>query len=386
MELVHKGFDAIDIAYPAHLPEILIAKLSNAKGLALASNAPTQVLLNGLPFNVALTGARGGYAFRCDTGPLGEVWFFKLPNKRDPWGIRVSVAAVQVALRGLHGIRTHLEDKLATLGVPLLPGTESIARIDFALDFLAPDFLLHADQFVMSQRFARMKHGDILTYKEGGQTGRTTSVTIGKNPGRQVIVYDKRAEVLAKRKSYWPEIWNAKRRRAGLPELDMANPEMSRVWRVELRAYKRHLKDDWRVSSWGQLQQKLPTIFGTLLEDVRYCNPNGDSNRSRWPTHRLWNDVQKELCDDLSSIRSFASEERILEIQRAELIEMIRTQISGCMFALAALNQIEFPNLSQFVAQEMRALIDGFGTAPEKALSKLAKANERYSQRTFQQS
>ncbi|WP_290488435.1 MULTISPECIES: hypothetical protein [unclassified Hyphomonas] len=378
MELLHKGFDAIDIAYPAHLPEILIAKLSNAKDLALASNAPTQVLLNGLPFNVALTGARGGYAFRCDTGPLGEVWFFKLPNKRDPWGIRVSVAAVQVALRGLHGVRDHLENKLAALGVPLLPGTESIARIDFALDFLAPNFVLSTDQFVMSQRFSRMRHGDLLTYKEGGQTGRTTSVTIGKNPGRQVIVYDKRAEILAKKKLYWPEIWNTKRRRAGLPELDMSDADTSRVWRVELRAYKRHLKDDWGVSSWGQLQQKLPTIFGTLLEDVRYCQPNGDSNRSRWPTHRLWNRVAQELRDDLSNLQSFASEERILELQRAELMQMIRSQIAGCLLTLLALNRVDPKNLSEFVAQESRALSDRFREHPEKTQAKLAKAMARY--------
>ena len=49
-------------------------------------------------FNVASTGARGGYAFRCDTGSAGEIWFLKKPSTNDPWGVRISVSAVQCAI------------------------------------------------------------------------------------------------------------------------------------------------------------------------------------------------------------------------------------------------------------------------------------------------
>ena len=114
-----------------------------------------------------------------------------------------------------------------------------------------------------------------------GKSGRTTSVTVGKMPNRQVIVYDKRAEVIARSKSYWWVIWNDTLRRAGLPllqydtvrreagadptpvtvpyvensapHIDATQPDISRVWRIEFRAGKNRLKDTWGIRTWGQL-------------------------------------------------------------------------------------------------------------------------------------
>lgn len=378
MELLHKGFDGLDLAYAAHLPAEHTARLDVAKALAVTTNHPAVVSLNGVRFNVASTGARGGYAFRCDTGALGETWFFKKPSTRDPWGIRVSVSAVRLALKGLHGARTHLEEILHTLGVSIRSGSESISRIDFAMDFLIPDFELVADNFVMGPRFKRMTHGEMLVYKDGGHTGRTESVTIGKNPGRQIIVYDKRAEVLNKGKSYWPEIWNSKRATSGIPPLDLTDPALSRVWRVELRAYKRHLKDDWNVSSWMQLQEKLSSILESLVNDIRYTTPTSDSNRSRWLTHRLWQRATEELQDDLSNLTSFASEDHIQEILRAEQISMITKQIAGCLITLAALRNITPSDLASFVGMFGNELIELFRRHPEKTLLKLSRAKEKY--------
>ncbi len=215
MELLHKGFDAIDLAYPYHLPKKHIEKLERVKAHSLEQNDSCVAELNGVKFKVAPTGARGGYAFRCHTGRLGEVWFFKKHSRRDQWGIRVSVSAIQCALRGLNGVKEHLEITLSKLGVAFLSGAESIARIDFAMDFLLPDFELVSDNFVMNSRFGKMKHASLNEYKEAGTSGRTTSVTVGKNPNRQLIIYDKRAEVLTKRKDHWLEVWNLKRKREG---------------------------------------------------------------------------------------------------------------------------------------------------------------------------
>jgi hypothetical protein len=49
------------------------------------------------------------------------------------------------------------------------------------------------DHFVMHARGSRREHSEVEEIRAHGHPGRVTSVTVGKNPGRQVIVYDKRA-------------------------------------------------------------------------------------------------------------------------------------------------------------------------------------------------
>jgi hypothetical protein len=374
VELLHKGFDALDLAYAVHLPAKFMPKLQSAKQKAMEIGQPVSVSLDGLEFNVASTGARGGYAFRCDTGSGGEIWFLKQPSTNDPWGVRISVSAIQCALVGLAGVKERLESKFQRLGVPLRYGQESIARVDFALDFIIPGFTLVAENFVMNSRFSRMKHAEITEYKEAGKSGRTESVTVGKNPGRQVIIYDKRAEVLKKGNSHWPVIWNKSREAQGLPPIDLNDREASQIWRVELRAYKKHLKEDWGVATWWHLQEKLPKILFDLLTDIRYTAPSLDTKRSRWPEHPLWMKVRSELHGKLSEMKSFATESAIKELLQAEREQMLEAQIAGCLIALAASRKIEFADLAAFARNANERILTLFRDHPAKTERKLSIA------------
>jgi hypothetical protein len=139
-------------------------------------------------------------------------------------------------------------------------------------------FTLDPACFVMHSHTDRK---DRLAFDEmgiGGKAGRVTSVTVGHMPRRQVIVYDKRAEVVQKHKVHWWEIWNADRRARGLPELDPKDRESSRVWRVEVRAGKEHLKDRWNIRTWADLDSKVGDVFAAVLRAVRYAEPNADTN------------------------------------------------------------------------------------------------------------
>ena len=346
MQLLHKGFDALDVSYAVHFPEKFMPILLQAKQKAGEIKAPVMVSLDGVEFNVSSGGMQGGYAFWCNTGSAGENWGIKRPNTKDPWGVRVSVSAIQTALIGLGGVKERLESKFDRLGIPLRQGQESISRVDFALDFISPDFELLADNFVMHPRFGWKRHVPIREYKEAGRTGRTQSVTVGKNPGRQIIVYDKRAEVLAKGKR----------------------------WRVELRAYKRHLKEDWGVTTWSQLEKKLPAILNGLLSDIRYTRPTLDATRSRWPEHELWLRARKELQDDLSKMKSFATESAIAEVLKAEREQMLMAQIAGCALSLAASRNIEFVDLSSFARTLGEEIKELFRDNPAKTERKFAQA------------
>ena len=379
MELLHKGFDALDLAYAVHFPAHHMPKLQAAKQRAMEIGQSVPVWLGDVAFNIASTGARGGYTFRCDTGSLGEIWFLKKPSTNDPWGVRISVSAVQCAIMGLAGVKRRIEEKFEKLGVALRQGQESISRVDFALDFIIPNFKLVADNFVMHPRFTRMRHAEITEYKEAGKTGRTQSVTVGKNPGRQIIIYDKRAEVLAKGNSHWPVVWNRAREQRGLPAVDLHDREASQIWRVELRAYKNHLKDDWGVASWWQLQEKLPSIFNSLLSDIRYTAPSLDMNRSRWPDHLLWTRVRAELQGKLSEMKSFATESAIKELLLAEREQMLKSQIAGCSLALAGLQGKSLAEMDDFLRKLRKEVAQIVRSAPEKANRKIMASRERYS-------
>lgn len=340
MEIVYRGFDGLDVAFKAKIPTALAVELESAKEFSAEQRQETLITFGGVRMKVADTGAKGGYAFRCDTGKLGAIWFFKKPNKNDPWGIRVSVKSLPLAVHGLGWVRNYLYETLHSLGIATTDHGVSVSRIDYAIDILAPEFVLDANNFVMHARCNRKKHDEITEISENGHSGRTTSVTIGKNPGRQIIIYDKREEVISKRKVEWTELWNQNRRKQGLSELDFNNPSESRIWRVELRAYKRHLKNTWGVTLWSELDDKLGDVYAKMVADIRYADPISDTNRARWPNAQIWKIACKEIKEDLFEMRSGADPDRIKEVIRDEQRRVLQVQKLGLGISLAALDGI----------------------------------------------
>lgn len=343
MRMIRIGFDGLDLSYNLNIPEELAERLEEQRSVAEAQDGYLGLInQNGVQLIVHPTGAKGGYAFRCDTGlggPKGEVWFFKRPNTlKDPWGVRVSCRALPLALDGLVKVRKNIEDTLAALGMTYEPGMESIARVDVACDILAPGFIAERDHFIAHAQTTISEISTDLMHVVG-RSGRVETITIGKNPQRQVVLYDKRAEVIAKGNLFWWPIWNAALAEQALPPLDSSERDKSSVWRVEIRAYKRHLKDKWDVTTWGELRDKLPHILHHALCDVRYTQPSTDSNRARWPDHPLWtiaHDAFGRDMEDLASMADRAEIDRILELKSDEAL---CSQISGYLFSRAGLKK-----------------------------------------------
>ena len=77
-----------------------------------------------------------------NTGRTGATWFFKKPNSKDQWGVRVSCGSFMLAEQGLGAARTEIYRTMEQLGVRVQPNGESIGRVDFAVDVLAPDLVL----------------------------------------------------------------------------------------------------------------------------------------------------------------------------------------------------------------------------------------------------
>lgn len=318
MRIVHTGFDGIDLALKTTVPIELVEFLEEGKATAQELMTDVWGTFVGLDIQSGQTGKRGGYAFTFRVYEFGVTWFAKRPRASDPWGLHVSIGSRELALNGLDRTRQKLNALLSQLGFQLPHDGVSINRVDFAVDVLAPGFVLDPDAFVFHSRANRKAISEFETVETNGHSGRTTSVTIGKMPGRQVIVYDKREEVLKHRKHEWPPIWNKNLRAAGLSPVDMSERTESQVWRIELRLGKDALRNRKDIRGWGSLHEHLQAEMDQLAQDVTLTVPSTDSNRSRWPLHPLWPTIQATIATRLYEHFSTVPPEAVREIDLKE--------------------------------------------------------------------
>lgn len=382
MHLIRIGFDGLDISYQLTIPQNLADELEAQRAIAEAPDAYLgMVNRRGVQLLVEATGAKGGYRYRCDTGmrgPFGEVWFFKRPNEgADTWGVRVSCRALPLALYGLAKVRKQIEETLEALGMQPEEGSESIGRVDVACDILAPDFVADRDNFIAHPQTTISEISTDLM-QVVGRSGRVETITIGKNPQRQVVLYDKRAEVIATRKPYWWPIWDAALAEQGLPPLDPKERASSVVWRVEVRAYKRHLKDKWGVTTWGDLREKLPYIMHRALCDVRYSHPTGDSNRARWPDHPLWEIALDAFSRDFADLQSMADKAIIQKMLLEDTSRRLENQITGYTLARAALLGIPNDDVGNFAVDMAKTLKLKLQSNNKGLNEKLGRARDKY--------
>jgi hypothetical protein len=197
-------------------------------------------------------------------------------------------------------------------------------------------------------------------------------------PGRQVIVYDKRAEVITKHKVGWWEIWNAARSRLQLPPLDAADSAESRVWRVELRAGKHHLKDRWNIRTWPDLHDRFGDMIAAAIRAIRHAQPTTDSNRSRWPESGLWRKVREESEADLFEMRNWANPDLVKRVQKDAHDRLLAGQMAGLLTTRAALRGVSAADLCSFAVAAGNEMAIEIGRAPHRFGRKLAHARDRY--------
>lgn len=379
MRVVHRGFDTLHLSIQKNLPPELHDYLTAQKEIAESTREAVPVTFKGLDFNLAPYGGKG-YSFILEDGPLGAQWAFKKPNPKDPWGVRIMIGSTFLATQGLGAARAYIADTMDALGMPFEAQQVSIGRADFCVDILAPEFELQPAHFVMHSHANRADHHTgTHDIRSNGKSGRYTSVTVGKMPGRQVIIYDKRAEVISRHKPLWWDIWVANLAKDKLPPLDRSDADSSRVWRVEIRAGKALLKDRWQVRTWADFDARFGDVIAETFEKVRYTEPDfNDANRSRWHDAHIWNLTRNAAAGDLAEMRSYIDAPKIKEVYREELIRILRRQMLGNAITLAALQGAR----KEFLAKEMdataRALKADLIADPERAVMKLKAAEKRY--------
>lgn len=309
MEIVHSGFDTLDVAFMGALSERSRRRLSDAKERAKGEGMPVEFSFGKISGMVAPKGtqAQQGYAYIFDTGPDGEIWTFKDNGEPSEWNIRVSVRAARIAIDGLAATEKRLWETLETMGAKVLE--ESISRIDYAVDIVAPDFVLDPDCVIAHNRCLIDCHdGGEWTQKRRAR--RWETVTVGKMPGRQVTIYDKRREVMNGNKVHWFEIWQTSRE------------ECPQIWRVEVRAGKDHLKD-WNITSFADLRARMGDMFNDAMASVRLLerSPVDGENVSRVKQAELWHVASVAISKAVRDHVSGASRGRI-RVERRKVVEI----------------------------------------------------------------
>lgn len=361
--VLRRGIDSLDVAFQGKLPSRYLSILRQAKAQATSSQKDVLITLGDVDGHVGQTGAQGGYAFRFNTGPVGEIWTFKDNGSPDQWNIRVTVRAVQLALDGYEVVRDRLWAMLEGWGGQVL--TESVSRCDFAIDFVADELTLVPDDFVFHSHARCQEHREI---PEGGsgfsierRSGRVTGITVGKMPGRQVTVYDKRLEQAYKIGSPWFDIWGFKKE------------ECPRVWRVEMRAGKTHLKE-WGVTTFEDLENNIVEMFGASLQAVRMTAGRDEQNVSRSDVHPFWIIASAEVEKALRPWVLTADRVKIMNTSRAAILDMYSKQINGLCVSYAVAMGMTKEEATKHFADELTANWKSLALGSQAAFGKKFQA------------
>ena len=333
---LYAGFDTIELAFLGALPKETLILMEEAKKEAIALQDKQLITIGpgNVQGHITTHGLSGGYAYLFDTGPTGELWSFKDNTDPSEWNIAVKVHASALACHSYQETKDQIFQRLQDMGC--IYGTESLRRVDFAMDFLMPkSFELNHEQFVAHNRakvspYYGEKQSDTQTDENTPSCvfrGRQTeSVTIGKMPGRQVIVYDKRKAAIAKRALFWFKVWN----------VDPKDPNLN-IWRVELRAGKKELKNKWGLRTFTDLENSIGDAFTDAIEKIRYLDDfQSDANVTRQRPHPLWVAAEQCLQKNLTDYRSGLLPGQVTEIFFDQHIETRIQQLMGSAAALAS--------------------------------------------------
>jgi hypothetical protein len=301
---VYQGIDSLDVAIMGAASGEMLKTLEEARNAAEADTYNEYGIRMPLgtesrPFIIKAHGKKGGYRYTAVDEKTGSIISIKNETRPQLWNIFVSTRAHSLLSRGYDGVKSQVEECLSALQIA--PWDYSVNRIDYALDFLAPDFVLDMANFIapkskVAPYFATNKHlddhGDPANEDRDDvpvgsvmRGGRFESVTVGKMPGRQVIIYDKTQAAKVQKTPYWFPAWG----------LDPNDPS-HRVWRIEIRAGR----DSWKSllgptgqRSYQTVEALLQPFMTRALDEIWYSTNRHDvSNVTRANLHPLWEAAQ----------------------------------------------------------------------------------------------
>lgn len=370
-QVLYSHFDGLDVAFQGALPQEKLTELDAAKKAAQLKEHEKRG--HAIPFGksgthveVAPVGVKG-FGLQFSTGHDGEQWFVKRSTNKEGWNIRVSVKSAAFIGRSLDEVISRLYERLEDWGATIL--LESVGRVDFAVDFgMDKEWKLRPDCIVAHSNASASVNREVreMPMQEVVSGRRCTGVTVGKMPGRQVCIYDKTREIAQKGKDYWRKVW----------KLD-DNPEVERVWRVELRAGKRHLKEDWQVSTIAQLREKMGDIFAYTLKKIRLHDYEDENdNITRRAAHTIWSKLYTIVKNGF--ILNGECPNAVIECHREKAVDNFNKLITGLLPSFAYVQGIPVDRLEDAAIKMVRVARSGMNADREKMQQGYKRAKNRY--------
>ena len=207
--VLHRGLDALELNLRERVPEALGALLEVKRDQAKEIGHAVEFERNGVLFRISPNGAKGGFQYELVCPADDTRLLLRKPNAKPKVGVKVVFSAKTLALRGLPNALSKLKYATEALGLAYYEGNIDVCRFDVCTDILAPGFVLDSEHFVCHSRHGTRDFGLYSdTVERGYAAANLETVMIGRLPGREVTLYDKRLEI--ERRQSWglEEIWN----------------------------------------------------------------------------------------------------------------------------------------------------------------------------------
>lgn len=368
--LLGHGFDTVQLSFQTRIPDALADVIAEAKGLATQSRKPEPVALGPgrVQGEVLRHGGGGGDAI-FSTGELGEMWFFKLSQKGDKWGVTVKIRSLALLCHGLAKAMEHLWGRAKGMGLTVQG--YSLGRIDYRFDVRTPiTFALAENQFIRPNRtlvrpFETIARGhprwewnedpDIRRLFRGTRIETLMAGKIGS--GMQVVIYDKRAELLATRKLALLESYS----------LDPHDKSWG-LYRAEVRYAGAVLKRRWNVRDFPALHANLQPMLHKALTRTRYVYHISDTAADNVENlHPLWQRVTEAISEASCEQPMQFAPERAEYLIREERERALKANVAGCLLSAAAMHTND-PTQLATVAHQIgyNALIRAIAIDPSK--------------------
>lgn len=381
MKIVHSGFDSLYFSIQGALSAKAVKRYEELKSQAIHLNANEAFQVEGQSTRYLLqpNGKKGGYTYLIDTGRVGSTICFKTSLARDQHNGFVEISSACLLAHGWREAVSQALDHVQALGFHVVD--VSINRVDYCIDFLdAPidiyprDFIAHSrvkklcyyeTDSVNNHVEMRSNHVDIRTVS---QSDYIKSITLGKMPGRQIIVYDKRAEVIEKRKHYWFDAWGIER-----------NDTTRTVHRVEVRAGKDHLSANG-IRTLEDFEAHIGLILTNAVSAIRWVQcPSTDANVTRAPLHLVWEAVQTHITHALAPYTAPITREVITDRLRENKRLEYRQQIIGNLGGYLGCGGVAHEDIPEGMKSLISEVTNSLSMdAPNPIMKAYARARERW--------
>ena len=268
-KLLLHGLDTVQCAYylsPPVSTQLDFAKLAVIKEQLRMdkSREPRPVKLGGMEFFLYPYGSSSGYPFvltnedfKIEAGEFNHPSFFVTFKSHSLWK-HTAWTLHQQFLNWASAIGCDVQQ------------AETLSRVDFSFDYALAERDFDADSFdsQSDKDSQHREHGTVQTF------------TLGK--GDVVLrVYDKVAEIRQQSAKVWfYQLWG----------------QEENVWRIEWQVRKPVLRS-FNISTFVDLREQQGALLRYLADyHDTLRTQTQDSNRSRWPLHPLWADLQERIA------------------------------------------------------------------------------------------